>query len=68
MPSQPFLSLPSLQGFLKKQGIEHVSMRDLNIEIMDVLLSSDKVKQTQTLIEERLSKGTKTIGSEENHE
>ncbi len=68
MPSQPFLSLPSLQGFLKKQGIEHVSMRDLNIEIMDVLLSSDKVKQTQTLIEERLSKGTKTIGSEENAE
>ena len=68
MPSQPFLSLPSLQGFLKKQGIEDVSIRDLNIEIMDVLLSSVKVKQTQTLIEERLSNGTKIIGPEENPE
>ena len=66
MPSQPFLSLPSLQGFLKEQGIENVSIRDLNIEIMDVLLSADKVKQTQTLIEKRLCNGTKTIGSEEN--
>ncbi len=68
MPSQPFLSLPSLQGFLKKQGIQNVSIRDLNIEIMDVLLSSDKVKQTLTLLEERLSNRTKTIGSGENPE
>jgi Fe-S oxidoreductase len=68
MPSQPFLSLPSLQGFLKNMGVEKVSIRDLNIETMDVLLSSDKVKQTQALIEERLSKGTKTIDSEENPE
>ena len=45
MPSQPFLSLPSLQGFLKKKGVENVSIRDLNIEIMDALLSSDKVKK-----------------------
>jgi len=38
MPSQPFLSLPSLHGFLKKEGVENVSIRDLNIEIMDALL------------------------------
>ena len=46
IPSQPFLSLPSLQGFLKKEGVKDVSIRDLNIEIMDALLSSEKVEKT----------------------
>ena len=64
MPSQPFLSLPSLQGFLKDKGVENVSIRDLNIETMDVLLSSGKVKKTQAAIEERLNEGTGAIGSE----
>ena len=64
MPSQPFLSLPSLQGFLKDKGVENVSIRDLNIETMDVLLSSEKVKKTQAAIEERLNEGTGAIGSE----
>jgi virulence-associated protein VapD len=68
MPSQPFLSLPSLQGFLKNMGVENVSIRDLNIEIMDELLSSEKVEKTYAIIEERLSKGAETIGSEENRE
>ena len=68
IPSQPFLSLPSLQGFLKKKGVENVSIRDLNIEIMDALLSSEKVKKTLATIEERLKKGTESIGSEENPE
>ena len=58
IPSQPFLSLPSLQGFLKKEGVGNVSIRDLNIEIMDALLSSKKVEKTRAIIEERLSKGT----------
>ncbi|MCP4269423.1 MAG: radical SAM protein [Candidatus Brocadiaceae bacterium] len=57
MPSQPFLSLPSLQGFLKKEGVDNISIRDLNIEIMDALLSSKKVEKTRAVIEERLSKG-----------
>ncbi len=57
IPSQPFLSLPSLQSFLKKEGVENISIRDLNIEIMDALLSSEKVKKTRAIIEERLSKG-----------
>lgn len=68
MPSQPFLSLPSLQGFLKKMGVENISIRDLNIEIMDVLLSTEKVKRTHARIEERLNNGTEVIGSEENPE
>ncbi len=57
IPSQPFLSLPSLQGFLKKEGVKNISIRDLNIEIMDALLSSEKVIETRSKIEERLSKG-----------
>jgi len=64
MPSQPFLSLPSLQGFLKGMGVENVSIRDLNIETMDILLSSEKVKKTHAAIEERLNKGTGAISSE----
>jgi len=68
MPSQPFLSLPSLQGFLKNMGVEKVSIRDLNIETMDTLLSSKKVKKTHAVIEERLNKGTRFINSEENPE
>ncbi len=62
IPSQPFLSLPSLKGFLKKEGVDNVSIRDLNIEIMDALLSSEKVKETHTRIVDRLSNSTKSFG------
>jgi hypothetical protein len=68
--------LPSLQGFLKKEGVEHVSIRDLNIEIMDALLSADKVKNTRARLEDILIKGelpfahtgqnTKTLETTEN--
>ena len=68
MPSQPFLSLPSLQGFLKGMGVENVSIRDLNIETMDILLSSEKVKEVLATIEKRLNRGAKTVSSEENPE
>lgn len=44
IPSQHFLSLSSLQGFLKKEGVENVTIRDLSIEIMDALLSAERVK------------------------
>ncbi len=68
MPSQPFLSLPSLQGFLKNKGVENVSIRDLNIETMDILLSSEKVKETLATIEERLNGGREVVSHEENPE
>ncbi|HJO55055.1 MAG TPA: hypothetical protein QF423_00090, partial [Candidatus Scalindua sp.] len=45
-------------------GVENVSIRDLNIETMDILLSSEKVKKTHAAIEERLNKGTGAISSE----
>jgi hypothetical protein len=66
IPSQPFLSLPSLQGFLKKEGVEYVSIRDLNIEIMDALLSSEQVKKTHANILERLRNVTEPFGHENN--
>ena len=34
-PSQPYLSLPSLTGFLAQGGITNVSQRDLGIELLD---------------------------------
>ena len=66
IPSQPFLSLPSLQGFLKKEGVANVSICDMNIEIMDALLSSEQVKKTHANIIERLSNVTNPFGRESN--
>jgi anaerobic magnesium-protoporphyrin IX monomethyl ester cyclase len=34
-PSQPYLSLPSLMGFLAQGGVSDVSQRDLGIELLD---------------------------------
>ncbi len=38
-PSQPYLSLPSLTAFLKHHGVSGVTQRDLNIELLDALLT-----------------------------
>jgi anaerobic magnesium-protoporphyrin IX monomethyl ester cyclase len=38
-PSQPYLSLPSLTGFLHQGGVSDVSQRDLGIELLDGLLT-----------------------------
>ena len=38
-PSQPYLSLPSLTGFLTQAGIKNVSQRDLGIELLDKVLT-----------------------------
>jgi hypothetical protein len=40
-PSQPYLSLPSLTGFLRQGGISDVSQRDLGIELLDTILTKD---------------------------
>ncbi len=40
-PSQPYLSLPSLTGFLKQAGVTDVVQRDLGIEVLDGLLSPE---------------------------
>jgi hypothetical protein len=38
-PSQPYLSLPSLTGFLFQAGVKNVRQRDLGIEVLDTVLS-----------------------------
>jgi len=38
-PSQPYLSIPSLTGFLKQAGVTNVTQRDLNIEVLDRILT-----------------------------
>ena len=68
IPSQPFLSIPSLQAFLKKEGVKNVSIRDINIEIMDALLSSVKVKETHAALHQRLRRGVKFPESEESRD
>ncbi|MBM4121956.1 MAG: radical SAM protein [Nitrospira sp.] len=38
-PSQPYLSLPSLTGFLNQAGVTNVTQRDLGIELLDGILT-----------------------------
>jgi anaerobic magnesium-protoporphyrin IX monomethyl ester cyclase len=66
IPSQPFLSLPSLQAFLRKEGVENVTIRDLNIEIMDALLSTPKVEETYTKLNERLKGSGRSLVNDVN--
>ena len=43
-PSQPYLSLPALKGFLRQHGIEDVVQRDLAIELLDHLCTWEKAQ------------------------
>jgi hypothetical protein len=38
-PSQPYLSLPSLTGFLAQAGVTDVTQRDLGIELLDEVVT-----------------------------
>jgi hypothetical protein len=38
-PSQPYLSIPCLYAFLEQAGVKGVTQRDLNIELLDAILS-----------------------------
>lgn len=40
-PSQPYLSLPSLTGFLAQAGVKNVVQRDLGIELLDSVLTQE---------------------------
>jgi radical SAM superfamily enzyme YgiQ (UPF0313 family) len=58
-PSQPYLSLPALKGFLHQHGITDVVQRDLAIELLDYLCSW---KNTQPLYD-RILKDLHQLGS-----
>ncbi|MGH7206684.1 MAG: B12-binding domain-containing radical SAM protein, partial [Nitrospiraceae bacterium] len=40
-PSQPYLSLPALTGFLTQAGVKNVTQRDLGIELLDAILTHE---------------------------
>ena len=55
-PSQPYLSLPSLTGFLAQSGVTNVSQRDLGIELLDSLVTkSYGTELYQELIDKKRS-------------
>lgn len=53
-PSQPYLSLPSLVGFLHANGIQDVAQRDLNIEVLDSLLTKSYAVEVGTRLRDRI--------------
>ena len=69
-PSQPYLSLPCLTAFLDQAGISDKTQRDLNIEMLDTVLTKtygldvyekliDKVKQLEQATEGETGPGSK---------
>jgi len=68
-PSQPYLSLPSLTGFLAQAGVRNVTQRDLGIEILDTVLTQsygheiyrrllDKVKELERGMRNEIGQGS----------
>lgn len=72
-PSQPYLSLPSLTGFLRQGGVSDVSQRDLGIELLDCMLTrAYGTRVYQQLIDlhrrlERTASGETGYGSREHY-
>ena len=62
-PSQPYLSLPALTGFLRREGVD-VTQRDINIEFLEVILNKDNHDYFLERIANRLSKRTPTATGE----
>ncbi len=56
LPSQPFLSLPALTGFLRAQGVT-VTQRDINIEFLDALFCKERAEEFYSLVKQELNKG-----------
>src|SRR5256712_6529269 len=53
-PSQPYLSLPSLTGFLKQEGVTDIVQRDLGIEVLDSFLSEATGRETYERMQEKV--------------
>src|SRR3989442_8533012 len=54
-PSQPYLSLPSLTGFLKHEGVTDIVQRDIGIEVLDGFLSQAAGRETYERMQERVT-------------
>jgi len=55
-PSQPYLSLPSLTGFLAQSGIKNVTQRDLGIELLDTVLTQKYGEEVYARLVEKAKK------------
>ena len=53
-PSQPYLSLPSLTGFLVQAGVSNVTQRDLGIEVLDQVLTQEYGKQVYERLNQKI--------------
>src|SRR3989304_4713090 len=68
-PSQPYLSLPSLTAFLRQNGISEVRQRDLNIELLDILLTKKECSEFyQRIIDKIKSMGSASVYSSDYRE
>ncbi len=66
-PSQPYLSLPSLTAFLRQNGVSDVVQRDINIELLDILLTEKTCREIHQKILDKLrhidSSGSSSCGA-----
>ena len=62
-PSQPYLSLPSLKGYLHMHGIQDVKQRDLAIELLDHLCTWERTKP----LYERITRELSELGEKPRH-
>ncbi|SVC14481.1 uncharacterized protein METZ01_LOCUS267335, partial [marine metagenome] len=62
-PSQPYLSLPSLKGYLHMHGIHDVKQRDLAIELLDHLCTWENTKP----LYERIIRELNELGEKPRH-
>jgi len=53
-PSQPYLSLPSLTGFLAQAGVKNIAQRDLGIELLDAILTHKFGQQIYTRLMDKV--------------
>ena len=71
-PSQPYLSIPCLSAFLEQAGVPVQEQRDLNIELLDRMLTKsfgldihqqllDLVKKLEQSVEGETGAGVKSI-------
>jgi len=68
-PYQPYLSIPSLTGFLRDKGY-NVTQRDLNIECIEYFTSTGVLKKLYQKIEKRIQylKGQKNLNKDDEKE
>ncbi len=55
-PSQPYLSLPCLTAFLDQAGVTQKSQRDLNIELLDTLLTHSYALEVYEMLVDKLKR------------